>query len=168
MNWDALGAMGEIIGAIAVFATLYYLATQIRIQSREIEKSNGHVRAQLSIDINNMVINNFDGLMRDKEFVKIYQKGISNQPLDEIETVQFSQFVNRWMALCESVVIVTKAEVMFDNDYDLDFLYGNPWVHKLISTEVGMRWFGEEAPFIYSKDFLNKVASFKGKAINQS
>ena len=111
MNWDALGAMGEIIGAIAVFVTLYYLATQIRIQSREIEKSNEHVRAQLSIDINNMVINNFDGLMRDKEFVKIYQKGISNQPLDEIETVQFSQFVNRWMALCESVVIVTKQKL---------------------------------------------------------
>jgi hypothetical protein len=168
MNWDALGATGEIIGAIAVFSTLYYLATQIRIQSREIEKSNEHVRAQLSIDINNMVINNFDGLMRDKEFVKIYQKGISNQPLDEIETVQFSQFVNRWMALCESVVIVTKAEVMFDNDYDLDFLYGNPWVHKLISTEVGARWFEEEAPLIYSKDFLDKVETFKGKAINQS
>ena len=29
MNWDALGAMGEIVGALAVFATLAYLAIQI-------------------------------------------------------------------------------------------------------------------------------------------
>ena len=132
MNWDALGAMGEIIGAFAVFATLYYLAIQIKIQSREIEKSNGHVRAQLSIDINNMLVNNYDILMRDKEFVKIYQKGMSSQPLDEVEKIQFSQFVNRMLAICESVVIVTKADVMFDDDYDLDFLYGNPMIHKMI------------------------------------
>ena len=46
MNWDALGAMGEIVGALAVLATLYYLAAQIKMQNRELEKSNDHVRAQ--------------------------------------------------------------------------------------------------------------------------
>ena len=30
MNWDAIGAIGEILGAIAVVATLFYLAVQIR------------------------------------------------------------------------------------------------------------------------------------------
>ena len=30
MNWDAIGAIGEIAGAIAVLLTLFYLATQIR------------------------------------------------------------------------------------------------------------------------------------------
>lgn len=30
MNWDALGAVGEIIGAVAVLVTLGYLAIQIR------------------------------------------------------------------------------------------------------------------------------------------
>jgi predicted small secreted protein len=83
MNWDALGAIGEIIGAIAVLATLYYLAAQIKMQNRELEKSNKNVTAQLSIDINNMLINNNDALMRDKEFVQIYQKGINNQPHGE-------------------------------------------------------------------------------------
>ena len=36
MDWDALGAMGEIIGAIAVLATLYYLSNQIKINSEQI------------------------------------------------------------------------------------------------------------------------------------
>ena len=79
MNWDALGAIGEIIGAVAVLATLYYLAAQIKMQNRELEKSNKNVTAQLSFDINNMLINNNDALMRDNEFVQIYQKGITNQ-----------------------------------------------------------------------------------------
>jgi len=30
MNWDALGAVGDFAGAIAVFATLLYLAKQIK------------------------------------------------------------------------------------------------------------------------------------------
>jgi len=30
MNWEAIGAVGEILGAIAVLVTLIYLATQIR------------------------------------------------------------------------------------------------------------------------------------------
>ena len=30
MNWDAIGAIGEIIGAAGVISTLIYLAIQIR------------------------------------------------------------------------------------------------------------------------------------------
>jgi hypothetical protein len=30
MNWEAIGAIGEILGAIAVLATLIYLAVQVR------------------------------------------------------------------------------------------------------------------------------------------
>jgi len=34
MNWDAVGAIAELLGAIGVIASLVYLATQIR-QSRD-------------------------------------------------------------------------------------------------------------------------------------
>lgn len=34
MNWDAIGAIGELIGAVAVIATLIYLAQQIKDSAR--------------------------------------------------------------------------------------------------------------------------------------
>ena len=34
MNWEAIGAVGEIVGAITVFATLIYLAIQIKHGAR--------------------------------------------------------------------------------------------------------------------------------------
>ena len=34
MNWDAIGAIGEILGAIGVIVTLGYLAVQIRQNTR--------------------------------------------------------------------------------------------------------------------------------------
>ena len=35
MNWDAIGAIGEIIGAAAVVISLLYLAAQIRSQNKQ-------------------------------------------------------------------------------------------------------------------------------------
>ena len=37
MSWEAIGSIGELIGALAVLATLVYLARQIRQHNREME-----------------------------------------------------------------------------------------------------------------------------------
>jgi hypothetical protein len=34
MNWEAIGAVGEVVGAIGVIVTLVYLARQVRIGNR--------------------------------------------------------------------------------------------------------------------------------------
>ena len=39
MNWEAIGAIGEVLGAAAVVATLGYLAVQIRQNSRAVKNS---------------------------------------------------------------------------------------------------------------------------------
>lgn len=39
VNWDAIGAVGEILGALAVFASLMYLAAQIRGQRKQARAS---------------------------------------------------------------------------------------------------------------------------------
>jgi hypothetical protein len=39
MNWDAIGAIGEIIGAIAVVVSLIYLALQVRQNTQQISLS---------------------------------------------------------------------------------------------------------------------------------
>ncbi|MGD8415480.1 MAG: hypothetical protein PVH91_00340 [Pseudomonadales bacterium] len=37
MNWDAIGATAEFLGAIGVIVTLFYLASQLRRNSRALE-----------------------------------------------------------------------------------------------------------------------------------
>ena len=39
MNWEAIGATGEIVGAIAVVVTLIYLAAQLRTNTTAINRS---------------------------------------------------------------------------------------------------------------------------------
>ena len=38
MNWEAIAAIGEAVGGVAVIASLIYLALQIR-QSRQLERA---------------------------------------------------------------------------------------------------------------------------------
>ena len=47
MNWDALGAIAELIGAIAVFLTLAYLTVQVRQNSKALELQNKFSAAQI-------------------------------------------------------------------------------------------------------------------------
>ena len=42
MNWEAIGAVGEILGAIAVLVTLLYLAAQIRQNSQFVKAATYH------------------------------------------------------------------------------------------------------------------------------
>ena len=40
MSWEAIGAIGDIGGAVAVIATLFFLYKQIRLNTRELERAN--------------------------------------------------------------------------------------------------------------------------------
>ncbi len=162
MNWEAIGAIGEIVGALAVLATLYYLAIQIKMQNYQLQKSNEQARVQISLDMNDSYTQIFEMLLRDKDFISLYHRGIENKPLDEIETEQFSQHINQAMALVESAVVAAKAELHFDGDYEMGFLYGNLYLHELLNTNVGSSWLEEKAPMLYSKDFLENILKFKG------
>lgn len=39
MNWEAMGAIGEIVGAIAVLATIFYLSIQVGQNTRMVRSS---------------------------------------------------------------------------------------------------------------------------------
>jgi len=45
MNWDAIGAIGEMVGAVAVIITLVYLAVQVRQARQEVRRSTSRARS---------------------------------------------------------------------------------------------------------------------------
>ena len=51
MNWDAIGAMGEMVGSMAVLVTLIYLSIQVR-QGKDLLRSEAR-QVQVNNDQNN-------------------------------------------------------------------------------------------------------------------
>ena len=69
MNWEAVGAIGEVVGALAVVATLIYLASQIRQnmmsnRNAALETISAQNAAWLSL------------ITQDAEVARIYSTGL--------------------------------------------------------------------------------------------
>ncbi len=68
MNWEALGAIGETVGAIGVVATLLYLAVQIRQNNRKLGESTSAALNQFFANINSRISS-------DEQFAELFIRG---------------------------------------------------------------------------------------------
>jgi len=80
IGWDAVGALAELLGAIAVFITLAYLALQIRQNTKAVRS------AAVDASINSVM--NVRGMMaQDAELAEIFRRGNENpDSLDALES----------------------------------------------------------------------------------
>jgi hypothetical protein len=51
MNWEEVGAIGQMLGSIAVFITLVYLAVQIQHARQEVQRNLGKVSIDSAQDV---------------------------------------------------------------------------------------------------------------------
>lgn len=86
MNWEAIGAIGEIVGAIGVIVTLGYLAVQIR-------QNTASVRASTLQDMSEASASWHDFLASNADVARIYFAGVSDlEALTPEERLRF-QFI---------------------------------------------------------------------------
>ena len=110
MTITELGALGEFFGAIAVVATLVYLALQIRQNSALLQANKESMEANSRISINAAYDQTFDHLSRirllragDGEVARIWRLGCGEENLEPDEQTRFSDlfeelFMARMMA----------------------------------------------------------------------
>ena len=78
MNWDAVGALAELVGAVATVATLAYLAVQIR-------QASATARAQIRQSIADSQIHYLNSRATDPFLRRASQKSFVGRELDEEE-----------------------------------------------------------------------------------
>jgi hypothetical protein len=83
-NWEAIGAIGEILGAIGVIATLLYLARQTVINTRAVEASSAR---ELTIAESEM----HRDLSRDPSLKRTFQKSLQ-VPMEEYDELEWIEF----------------------------------------------------------------------------
>jgi hypothetical protein len=97
MNWDAAGAIGEIMGAVAVLATLLYLAKQIR-------QSNQFSIAANEISIRDSFGRINEALYGDTELARITTLARnSDTKFEDIDYTRYLAFlrqcINTWLSI---------------------------------------------------------------------
>ena len=81
MNWEAIGAVGEILGAAGVIVSLLYLATQIR-QSTKVARAA--TRQALSRDLQGLA----SDLVTGDDMARIFQAHLAGETVQPHEMVR--------------------------------------------------------------------------------
>ena len=95
MNWDAYGAVGEVVGAIAVVVSVAYLAVQIRRQTDQ-------ARLAATRDIGDQRNDLLHLLIEDSEVANLYLKAVNDyDSLPNNDRIRMTFLFQQLMRLAE-------------------------------------------------------------------
>ena len=147
MNWDAIGAIAESVGAAGVVASLVYLAIQLRQNSRTI-----------SDEIFQSVLSNYhgamDNLISDPALNRIWHAGLRDfDVLDKDEKLLWATQMHAFLRRYENIILQSQKYPI-----NTGVIAGiqNQW-HWLL-TQPGARTFWPKAHSVYSDEFVKFVA----------
>jgi hypothetical protein len=154
MNWDAVIAVAEILGAIAVVASLVYLAAQVKQSTRLGRADMVHATSDSWADYTRMIAT-------DGELADIYLRSIKGEQLMPVETLRMRFVIETYMALLEDSDHQYKSGLYFDEEDGVDFVeYIAPTFKELFQSPVGRHWWATIAensttPSLYAK--MNRI-----------
>jgi hypothetical protein len=157
MNWNAVGAIGEIIGALAVFLTLGYLAVQIRQNTKAVRASalDSSVNAVNDVRI---------AMFESSEVAALYRRGLENpEELDDDERTRFRLLLH--------TIIWTVWNIYAQTEYG--GLSSSTWAAQLplldrIMNSRGGIWFWGKYQMEFEEAFrieVDKVMKLDGSSI---
>ena len=129
MNWEAIAAIAEVVGVIAIVVSLVYLSAQIR-------QSTKASRAGASYTINDSLSKIVGAIRADGEFADIWIRGCEDlESLDPVERVRFTSHLLDMLNLAE---YVNQLEMQDLSDAHIDYI---PWIALLYRENPGIRSF---------------------------
>jgi len=145
MNWEAIGAMGEIMGAMAVVASLVYLAIQIRQSTKVARSATRNAIAESAQRLGQDFID-------DTGMAEIFVKHISGEELTPIEAIRLQARCYRDMRHWENIHYQMSEGLMSEEQW-LGF-------RKNLQALIGInayREYWEHESDLYSESFRNEV-----------
>lgn len=111
MNWDAIGAVGEVAGALGVIISLLYLAVQIRHSSKTAEDSaTRDVFAAVGVQLATMV--------QEPNRDLVLKGLVEYRALSGAEKFTFDGLMGGLVILVESSVISNRANLLQDESME--------------------------------------------------
>jgi hypothetical protein len=147
MNWEVVSAIGEILGATAVVASVIYLAIQVRSSARS-------TRAQLLLGLHSVAAQLQDEILVNGDLLRTFTRGCDGMELSAEEKARFAMMLSKLFNNYELYFMLAR-EIQFPDDVIealrrilIDRLR-QPGVH---------RWWAAH-PTTFSSDFVRWVDS---------
>jgi len=149
MNWDALGAIGEIVGAAAVVLTLGYLAIQIRQNSKSSRQQSYHAVVTRRADF-------FNHMVGSDDVAAIVIAGCRGDAMDEIRAQRFTSSMPNYVSHVQDVYLQRKSGIVEEDVWLAERQY--------LAALVGFRGFASwwsAATQYFLPEFISEVANLE-------
>jgi len=151
MNWEAIGAIGEIIGAAAVVVTLAYLAVQVRNSTRIARSATRQAIAETAMS-------HGTNLVADKELMGALLRDFKGQDIDEVD----------WVRLLSHNYITMRHYENIHYQHLTGMIERDEWQGfrenlKSVLEWRSMRVFWKNEGHYYSNTFRAEVAAIQGE-----
>lgn len=148
MTLQDLGALGEIVGAVAVVLSLLYVAAPIRQNTRSLRSATSFAVNQALAELNGRWVANADG------FTELWLRGCAD--LDGLAPLERERFSRQAYDLLNLAVLQHEAERNQIGDAHIDYI---GYLCFLVQSNPGLRQFVEElgGPFFAAEDLYYRI-----------
>ncbi len=154
MNWEAVGAIGEMIGAVGVILTLAYLAYQIRQNTRQLVQIE---RSSIAAAVNasaTTLRENRRFIYASSEITKIWIKGMADpRTLGDSDQYRFRLMMQN---LVDAVWDIYSQTLVTGFSPETWNTQGVTVAERVIST-TGGRWYWSKFKGNYTADFRVEI-----------
>lgn len=142
MNWEAIGAIGEITGALAVVVSLIYLGTQIR-------SGNRLARNNSNQEVMYQYVNVFEQIASSSESSDLFLQGLmDDSSLSDSQKYRFRVLLVQVMLAFDRIYHLEK-----EDEIDAWILEGCNYLRKQMAVAPGVKsWFKDRRNQL-SKEF---------------
>ena len=99
MNWEAIGAIGELVGSLAVVITIAYLVIQVRQNNKSAKSVSTNQSRAAAVEVISAISSN-------TEAVKTYTQGMDDRKSLEIhERVRFDLIIYQMLKVTETIFL---------------------------------------------------------------
>jgi hypothetical protein len=93
MSLQDLGAIGEVVAAVAVVVSLIYVARQIHQSSRQLEQNSRHLEASMYHATNDAFYRWFSMLAQDETLASLWRRALAGEALAADETTRVNSLI---------------------------------------------------------------------------
>lgn len=153
MNWEAIGAIGEVFGALAVLVTLFYFAVQIRQSNRLAEAQSQ--RELMTLDV-------FTPVVTDPTLTTEFRACLNRyEEQDPDVKTRFNFLMVNFHLQMESVFRMHAKGLIAELSYK-GYL---TWYNSLLNTLGGSAWWRETSS-VHAPDLIAALDDLKNDPAN--
>jgi len=153
MNWEAIGAIGETIGALGVILSLAYVAFQVRLNTKQMRQTSVALEEASEEALTNLATTARWKLAESEEMAKIYNTGLKDpESLNEIELFRFRSILAALLQMFQLV----HSQDLHNRIAEIDWETAKPSVRRMFKTPGG-RWYWGQFRQDWSPKFRQSI-----------